>query len=83
MRRSVRQAIAAIQARLSGAEPGQLSLAAGEAGRLSLTEGQAGEMSLADEATVLPEDTCRAETTADEVPSAARPQRPGIIQGNT
>jgi len=83
MRRSVRQAIAAIQARLSGAEPGQLSLAAGEAGQLSLVEGQAGAMSLADEATVLPEDTPRVETAADEEPSAARPQRPGIIQGNT
>jgi hypothetical protein len=83
MRRSVRQAIAAIQARLSGAEPGQLSLAAGEAGQLSLAEGQAGEVSLADGAMVLPEDTPRAGTTADEEPSAPRPQRPGIIQGKT
>jgi len=42
-----RQAIAEIQARLAGAEPGQLSLAAGEAGALSLADGEAGALSLA------------------------------------
>jgi HEAT repeat protein len=78
MRRAARQAIASIQARLSGAAPGQLSLAAGEAGELSLAEerGQAGEVSLVEEA---------AEPIArdEEGPSAPRPQRPGIIQGKT
>jgi HEAT repeat protein len=49
MRRTVRQAIAEIQSRLSGAEPGQLSLAGGEAGRLSLAEGEEGRLSLARE----------------------------------
>jgi hypothetical protein len=37
--RAVRQAIAEIQARLQGAEPGQLSLTAGEQGQVSLVEG--------------------------------------------
>ena len=36
--RATRQAIAAIQARATGASPGQLSLAAGEAGQVSLVE---------------------------------------------
>jgi HEAT repeat protein len=68
MRRAARQAIASIQARLSGAAPGQLSLAAGEAGELSLAEERApgGEVSL-----------------AEEEPGSPRPQRPGIIQGKT
>jgi hypothetical protein len=43
-----RQAIAEIQARLAGAEPGQLSLAGGEAGALSLADGEPGRLSLAD-----------------------------------
>lgn len=50
VRRAARQAIAEIQSRLSGAEPGQLSLAAGAAGELSLAEGEAGSLSLADDA---------------------------------
>jgi len=45
-----RQAIAEIQARLTGAEPGQLSLAGGEAGALSLADGEPGRLSLAEEA---------------------------------
>ena len=44
-----RQAIAEIQARLAGAEPGQLSLAGGEAGALSLADGEPGRLTLADE----------------------------------
>ena len=44
-----RQAIAEIQARLAGAEPGQLSLAGGEAGALSLADGEPGRLSLADD----------------------------------
>ncbi len=44
-----RQAIAEIQARLAGAEPGQLSLAGGEAGALSLADGEPGRLSLSDE----------------------------------
>jgi hypothetical protein len=42
-----RQAIAEIQARLSGAAPGQLSLSGGEAGALSLAEGEPGRLSIA------------------------------------
>ncbi len=48
LRRATRQAIAEIQARLAGAEPGQLSLAGGEAGQLSLAEGESGQLSLAE-----------------------------------
>jgi hypothetical protein len=48
LRAAARQAIAEIQARLTGAAPGQLSLAAGEAGALSLAAGEAGELSLAE-----------------------------------
>ena len=48
LRRAGRQAIAEIQARLTGAEPGQLSLAGGEAGALSLADGEPGRLSLAE-----------------------------------
>jgi hypothetical protein len=47
LRRAARQAIAEIQARLAGAEPGQLSLAGGEAGALSLADGEPGRLTLA------------------------------------
>jgi len=47
-RATARQAIAAIQLRLAGAEPGQLSLAGGESGQLSLAEGEEGRLSLAE-----------------------------------
>ncbi|HSD67826.1 MAG TPA: HEAT repeat domain-containing protein [Vicinamibacteria bacterium] len=47
-RRAARQAIAEIQARLTGAEPGQLSLAGGAAGALSLADGEPGRLSLAE-----------------------------------
>ena len=47
-RRAARQAIAEIQARLTGAEPGQLTLAGGEAGALSLADGEPGRLSLAE-----------------------------------
>jgi hypothetical protein len=84
MRRAVRQAIAAIQARLAGAEPGQLSLAAGEAGQLSLADGQAGEVSLADDATAPEAHTAPTGAIAgEEEPTAPPPQRPGTIQGKT
>jgi hypothetical protein len=48
MRRAARQAVAEIQARLSGAAPGQLSLAGAEAGALSLadTAGAPGRLTL-------------------------------------
>lgn len=55
LRSATRQAIAEIQSRLSGAGPGQLTLAAGEAGALSLA-GQAGGLSVAPEAEGEPED---------------------------
>lgn len=48
LRQATRQAIAAIQSRLTGASPGQLSLAEGEAGQLSLAENEAGRLSLAE-----------------------------------
>jgi len=45
--RAARQAIAAIQARIPGASPGQVSLAEGEAGHVSLTsDDRAGQVSL-------------------------------------
>jgi HEAT repeat protein len=44
--RAVRHSIAAIQARLSGASPGQVSLAQDDAGRLSISESTAGRVSL-------------------------------------
>jgi HEAT repeat protein len=55
LQRATRQAIRAIQARVSGAAPGQLSLTGGESGQLSLTpEDPSGRLSLdqADEALV-------------------------------
>jgi HEAT repeat protein len=45
-RRAARQAVAAIQSRLPGASPGQLSLAAADAGALSLAEDETGRLSL-------------------------------------
>jgi HEAT repeat protein len=47
LRRAARQAIAEIQSRLTGASPGQLSIATGEAGQLSLAESEAGQLSVA------------------------------------
>jgi HEAT repeat protein len=47
-RHVARKAITEIQARLNGAEPGQLTLAAGEAGGLSLAAGDSGRLSLAE-----------------------------------
>ncbi|HYU31632.1 MAG TPA: HEAT repeat domain-containing protein [Thermoanaerobaculia bacterium] len=49
LQRAARQAIAAIQARIPGASPGQLSLAGTEAGQLSLAQTGAGQLSLASE----------------------------------
>jgi hypothetical protein len=46
MRRTARQAIAEIQSRLTGAGPGQLSLAGGESGQLSLASEERGRLSL-------------------------------------
>jgi hypothetical protein len=48
--RAARQAIAEIQARASGASPGQLSLAAGEAGQLSFPDRKVGQVSLVEPA---------------------------------
>jgi hypothetical protein len=47
LRRAARQAIAAIQTRLPGASPGQLSLAGSEAGQLSFATAEAGQLTLA------------------------------------
>jgi HEAT repeat protein len=50
LRRAVRQSVAAIQARLAGASPGQLSLASGEAGQVALVDKDSrGIVSLANE----------------------------------
>jgi len=47
LRRAARHAIVEIQARVTGASPGQLSLAAGDAGQVSLVdEDQRGRVSL-------------------------------------
>jgi hypothetical protein len=47
LRRAARKAVAEIQARLTGATPGQLSLAATDAGQLSLAQVEWGQVSLA------------------------------------
>jgi HEAT repeat protein len=49
LQKATRQAVAAIQSRLPGASPGQLSLAGDEAGKLSLAQTEGGELSIADE----------------------------------
>ena len=55
LKRAARQAIAAIQARLPGASPGQVSLAEGESGQVSLASGaEAGQVSLAPEGSDAP-----------------------------
>jgi HEAT repeat protein len=51
LRRAAREAVAHIQERLTGATPGQLSLATGETGQVSLTEDETGRVSLPDEDT--------------------------------
>ena len=77
LRRAARQAIAEIQARLAGAEPGQLSLAGGEAGALSLADGEPGRLTLADA-----ESAERSEPGSEEEPTGAvsrQPRPPGAI----
>jgi HEAT repeat protein len=55
-RRAARQAVAAIQARQSGASPGQLTLAAGEIGQVSLLQDETGgHLSLTDPAALKPD----------------------------
>jgi HEAT repeat protein len=49
LRRAARRAVAEIQGRLVGAEPGQISLAESDAGRLSLADSPAGTVSLVGE----------------------------------
>ncbi|MET0556503.1 MAG: HEAT repeat domain-containing protein [Vicinamibacteria bacterium] len=44
--RAAREAVAAIQSRLSGATPGQVSLAGGDAGRVSVVDSPGGRVSL-------------------------------------
>jgi HEAT repeat protein len=92
LRRAVRQAIASIQARLSGAAPGQLSLAGGEAGQLSLADQRApgGQVSLVEETAASPPSAAEERSPAaapiadaEEEPGSRRPQRPGTIQGKT
>jgi HEAT repeat protein len=76
MRRAARQAIAEIQARLTGAAPGQLSLAGGEAGALSLADREPGRLSLAEEsAEPLPT------AGTEEEPAEAAPRREGTREG--
>jgi HEAT repeat protein len=48
-RRAAREAVAAIQSRLPGASPGQLSLASAEAGALSVADDASGRVSLGEE----------------------------------
>jgi hypothetical protein len=49
LRRTAERAVGAIQSRIEGASPGQLSLAAGEAGQVSLVEDAHGRLSVPDE----------------------------------
>jgi HEAT repeat protein len=49
LREAARDAVAAVQARLPGATPGQLSLAAGDAGQLSLPADNSGAVTVTDE----------------------------------
>jgi HEAT repeat protein len=72
MRRAARQAIAEIQARLTGAEPGQLSLAESVAGALSLAEGERGNLSVVEK-----EDRLEAPDAPHSEP--ARTPRPGRV----
>jgi len=73
LQRAARQAVASIQARLSGAEHGQLSLAGAgeEAGKLSLAEaGRSGELSFpAGDAPLRPPATDMAEAPGEEGPA--------------
>jgi len=46
LERAVRQAIAEIQSRVTGASPGQVSLTGSETGRLSISESEAGQLSI-------------------------------------
>ena len=65
-----RQSIAEIQARLAGAEPGQLTLASGQAGALSLADGEPGRLSLSAD----PEESAvSAPAPADSSSHAERP----------
>jgi hypothetical protein len=82
LRRAARQAIAGIQARLAGAEPGQLSLAGGEAGALSLADGEPGRLSLADEG-VIPRDAGRTGPEESAVPAdPSSPDPDGVPRGD-
>jgi hypothetical protein len=49
LRRAAREAVARIQERLTGASPGQLSLAEGESGQLSLTDDERGRVAIHDD----------------------------------
>ena len=86
LRRAARQAIAGIQARLAGAEPGQLSLAGGEAGALSLADGEPGALSLADHP-VIPRDPdgrdARPEESAGPLDGGFLVARPTKLLGMT
>jgi HEAT repeats len=46
VRRAAREAIAAIRSRLTGATPGQISLASGDAGQISVVDGAGGRVSI-------------------------------------
>ncbi len=88
MRRAVRQAVAGIHARLSGAEPGQLSLAAHATGELSLAGEEGGALSVVgggvSTAGAHAIGVVEGEAGADTAVDAMRPpQRPGTIQGKT
>lgn len=81
MRRAVRQAVAGIHARLSGAEPGQLSLAVGGAGELSLAGDEPGSVSLVGDDRALGSDSPDEGDASGETSRTL--QRPGTIQGKT
>jgi HEAT repeat protein len=77
MRGTARQAVAEIQARLTGAEPGQLSLAGAEAGALSLADsaGAPGRLTLVEEAAPIADE----EEGDSEATGERKPKREGQI----
>jgi HEAT repeat protein len=84
VRSAARQAIAAIQSRLPGASPGQLSLAGGEAGALSVVEDTAGGLSVVeDTAAGLPISETRSDAGAVETPQDAPDASYALPQART
>ena len=79
LRRAARQAIAEIQSRVSGASPGQLSLAEDQAGQVSLVEEDThGQVSLAQTAAA-PQSAGSAQREQDDQAERARRARQAVM----